>query len=158
MRGQPRKDAGFTLTELAVTISVAAILTAIAVPSFNSVIATDRAESAASEFYGSLIEARSEAIRLDQQVTITAAAGGWAAGWSTTSSTGTSLDTHGATNVDNMAEASGATTVTYYPSGRLALGVTPMFVISKQNGSSTIYECVSIDPAGAPYMQAASTC
>lgn len=154
----PRGSRGFTLTELVVTLSVAAILAVLAVPSFNGVIATERAKAAASDLYASLVTARSEAIRLDQRVTISAAGAGWAAGWSTTASNGTTLDMHGPTNVDSIAEASAAAALTYYPSGRLALGTTPMFVISKHNGASTLHECISIDPAGTPYMKAASTC
>lgn len=160
VRGAPcRLDGGFTLTELVVTIAIAAILTTLAVPSFNNIIAVEHAKSGASELYGSLITARSEAVRLNRQIVTTAAAGGWKNGWSTApNSGGTTLDSHGATSGTVISEASGATTVTYYPSGRLAVGVAPTFVITATSGSSTSTQCVSIDPTGTPYMQAGSTC
>lgn len=161
-RGSPcRLDGGFTLTELVVTIAIAAILTTLAVPSFNNVIATEHAKAAASELYTSLFTARSEAIRLDQQVKLTQGTGGWQYGWSaayTVGSTTTTVDTHGAMTGVTLQEGSGATAVTYYPSGRLAPSTTPTFVITATTGSSTNTQCVSIDPTGTPYMQAGSTC
>lgn len=160
VRGASRRlDGGFTLTELVVTIAIAGILTMLAIPSYNNVIATEHAKAAASELYASLITARSEAIRVDQRVNITAAGGGWQNGWTTTTVGGTtSADTHGALPAVTLQEASGATAVIYFPSGRLAPGTAPTFVITATSGRSSSNQCVSIDPTGAPYMQAGSTC
>jgi type IV fimbrial biogenesis protein FimT len=159
-RGTPcRMDGGFTLTELVVTIAIAGILATLAIPSFNNIIATEHAKAAASQLYTSLFTARSEAIRLDQQVKMTQGTGGWQYGWSTAAAvSGTTVDTQGAMTGVTLQEGSGATTVTYYPSGRLAPSTTPTFVITAKTGSSTSTQCVSIDPTGTPYMQAGSTC
>ena len=61
---------GFTLVELMVTLAVAAILMALAVPSFTSVINGNRLTSTANELVSSLQLARSEALRRNTQVRV----------------------------------------------------------------------------------------
>jgi type IV fimbrial biogenesis protein FimT len=54
---------GFTLIELIVTIGVAAILSAIAIPAFRSFLQNDRDAAQANSLVGSLGYARSEAVK-----------------------------------------------------------------------------------------------
>lgn len=63
-------QSGFTLIELMVTVAVAAILMAIAAPSFTSLINSNRLASAANEFVGTLQTARSEAVRLNTRAIV----------------------------------------------------------------------------------------
>ncbi len=84
---------GFTLVELMVTISLIAILTTLAAPSFTQMIASTRLSAATNELYTSLVQAKSEAIRSGGRVTIcpssdgatclTSATPTWATGWIT---------------------------------------------------------------------------
>lgn len=85
--GHPvRTGAGFSLIELMTAIAVAAILMAIAVPSFTALINGSRLTTQANELVASLQYARSEAIRLNRKVTLCPSsdgsscsdAGGWA--------------------------------------------------------------------------------
>lgn len=57
----PPVTSGFTIIELLVTMTIAAILVAIAVPSYNNLIASARATEAANELAAALELARSEA-------------------------------------------------------------------------------------------------
>ena len=81
--------AGFTLVELMITLAVAAVVMAIAVPNFTGLVNTSRLTSQANDLITGIQLARSEAIRLNRRVTFcggaavtdttcTAAAGNWA--------------------------------------------------------------------------------
>ncbi len=65
-----KKILGFTLVELLVTISVGAIVLAIGVPSFQSLIQTNQLATQTNKFIGSLNYARSEAVKRKQNITI----------------------------------------------------------------------------------------
>jgi type IV fimbrial biogenesis protein FimT len=78
---------GFTLVELMVTISVLAILLAIAVPSFSEVMPSSRLRSYANDFVASTTLARGEAIKRNSVVNLCASSNGtscmgnWEQGW-----------------------------------------------------------------------------
>ena len=65
-----RLSGGFTLVELMVTVAVAAILLAIATPSFTSIINSNRLASAANELVATLQSARMEAVRSNRRVNV----------------------------------------------------------------------------------------
>jgi type IV fimbrial biogenesis protein FimT len=69
-----RKENGFTLMELLVTIAIAGILAAVAVPSFFSVVNTNRLAAQSNELLTAIQYARSEAIRSNGRVTFCGAA------------------------------------------------------------------------------------
>ena len=60
-----RPASGFTLMELIITILVAAILTAIAVPAFDSFVKNDRDSAQVNSLAYSMNYARSEAVKRD---------------------------------------------------------------------------------------------
>lgn len=82
-----RQVAGFTLLELMITIAIAAILLAIALPSFQSSLRSNRVATATNEALASLSLARSEAIRNTRGAGVCASADGsscgadWNSGW-----------------------------------------------------------------------------
>jgi type IV fimbrial biogenesis protein FimT len=84
------RSTGFTLLELIMTMTVAAILLAIGVPSFRYVTSANRAAGEINGLLGDMQFARGEAIKEGQTVTICAAANGappclgttaWENGW-----------------------------------------------------------------------------
>lgn len=78
-----RNVRGFTLIELMVTLVVAAILLALAVPSFTAMIKKNRASSDVSALTTAIAYARSEAVARNKDicVTVPSAQGTWKDGW-----------------------------------------------------------------------------
>ncbi len=84
-----RTGQGFTLIELMVTVSVAAILLAVGVPNFSDMVKNNRMATTANELVGALNLARSEAIKRGVRVTVCKSAdgatcttsGNWEQGW-----------------------------------------------------------------------------
>jgi type IV fimbrial biogenesis protein FimT len=68
------RGAGFTMVELMVTVAVASILLAVAVPSFNQMIVSGRLTAQANELVTALSLARSEGIKRNANVTFCRAA------------------------------------------------------------------------------------
>jgi type IV fimbrial biogenesis protein FimT len=77
---------GFTLVELMVTITIAAILLTIGVPSLTSFFDRQKVVAAAEEAYGYLQEARSEALSRNSTIFLAAfsSSGNWGYGFSNT--------------------------------------------------------------------------
>lgn len=79
---------GFSLVELLVAMTILAILLAVAIPSYNSLILSTTANQYASSMAESALLARSEAIRRNTAVSVcvstdgtTCGSGGWEQGW-----------------------------------------------------------------------------
>lgn len=81
------RQQGVTLVELMVTVAVLAILAGIGVPAFQSLVAQNRATSAANDLLASLQFARSAAISKAQDITVCpgvsscTSGGQWQGGW-----------------------------------------------------------------------------
>lgn len=76
------KNRGFTLIELMVVLAIVIILAAIAAPSFQKTMLQQRVSSLASELLVSTMQARGEAIKLNQRTIITPLVStDWSRGW-----------------------------------------------------------------------------
>jgi type IV fimbrial biogenesis protein FimT len=130
------KATGATLTELLVVLAIAAILVALAIPGFASLVHSSRLSAATTELLVSLHLARSEAIKRNARTVICisangstcASGGGWHQGW---------LIFHDANN--NAALDPGETVI--HASQALPASI-------RLTGNSTVSKYVSYSPSG----------
>ena len=145
---------GFTIIELMTTLVILGILVTIAIPSFNDLIVGTRIKGAASDIYGALTFARSEAIKRNTNVTVgpLTAGGQWVNGWQVLAGA-TVLATHGAFNNLKVECPSGTActqTFTYGRNGRLTAGTLTMSVdlASPPTPPRVPMRCINVDLSG----------
>jgi type IV fimbrial biogenesis protein FimT len=124
-----RPARGFTLMELIITILVAAILTAIAVPAFDSFVKNDRDSAQVNSLAYSMNYARSEAVKRDLAtgVSVCPSANGlncngtaWAGGWMVYY-----IDpVNGLTTLQTVPALAGGNTVTAHGAATTTTGIT----------------------------------
>jgi type IV fimbrial biogenesis protein FimT len=167
---------GFTLFELMIVLSIAAVLAALAMPGMRSFLQNQQQSSAASNLITNLQYARSEAVKEDVPVTganCTGAgvclcasangtscdpAGNWNKGWivySSNPTTNTVLEAVGALQSGLTLTTNPATpAVTFQPNGMSNIGALTEFILCDSRGSSYARE-VEVDVTGR--IQASST-
>jgi len=167
---------GFTLVELMITISIASILLAVAVPSYQSLMRESRLTTQANELMTALHYARSEAIKRGMRVTICKSADGascttngsnWQDGWLIFSDAGTAGTVDGGDEVLRVfpglngstlgAGGNFANWVSYLPNGRsqgssnLANGI---FSLCNQASGRNVV----VNNAGRPRVERVASC
>lgn len=143
-----QRTRGFTLLELLITMAVVAILAAIAVPSFQNMIATQQVRSAASDLVSALNFARSEAVKRNASVTVTPAAGGWTDGW-TIAAGATTLRVDDGSDGVTLTGAPAATAISFTGDGRRDGGNVDI-EIAPPAGSGVGKHCIGVSPTGKP--------
>ena len=119
-----RHRKGFTLLELVVTVTVLAVVTTIAIPSFVDVIRNNRLTTQANDFIGTLRFARAEAIKRGERVDVVANASvgtnEWGGGWRVVvASSAEVLRQHAALEAGNTLDSTiqNASTYQFLPGG-----------------------------------------
>lgn len=143
-----RPQSGFTLIELIVVLTIAAVMMGIGVPAFREFTATQKVKGAAFDFAAALLLARSEAIKRNSTATVARSGGSWNEGWSVTAG-GSTLSTQGSLGTVNVTPADPATTsVAYQGNGRLDGAATLSFQFANANTSQV--RCLTIRTDGVP--------
>ena len=148
---------GFTLIEAMVTVSMIAVLLAIAAPSLAGFLASQRVRSGSFDVYAALIYARSEAIKRHTEVCLVAPTIDWSTGWTifqksptdpVCANTGTVLRTQETLN--GLTVTSNVATLTYRLDGRLT-SASALVVVESQTGADRAgRRCLTIDATGLP--------
>ena len=150
MDEQPKNlltQAGFTIIELMIVLTIVAGLIVIALPSMTEMVQNQKVKGAANELFFDLSFARSEAIKRNTTVQVNRTGSDWTGGW-TVEVGGTVLRSQSATQ---GITASGATdsSVTFNADGRTPLAASLSFNFA--SGSSLVsMRCVSLTPSGRP--------
>lgn len=145
-----RRTAGLTLVELMVGLAVLGILLSLAVPSFRDLLSAQRGRSAAYSLVSDLVLARSEAVKRGSPVVLTAAAAGWAGGWTITVQATSELLARQkdlGPGVTVSASPATATTVVFDRNGRLSPATPLRFELTD---TSERKRCIWLDPSGRP--------
>jgi len=144
-----RANTGFTLIELMITLSILVILLTIAVPSFREFVQAQRVKTTSFDLFSAITYTRSEALKRNGDVTLSAAAGGWANGWRISAGT-TTLRTQ--TGPDSsVAITASANSLTYGRDGRTnGTAATTLQLAPTPSASWISPRCISIDLSGRP--------
>lgn len=143
------RAAGFTLIEVLVALAVAVTLAALAMPSFSSMLASQRGKSGSADLLTALTRARSEAIKRNAEVTLAPVrTSQWQQGWRIAhpSNPNAVLEEHGP--LANAA-ISGPVSVVYLPNGRLKGSAAVSFSLTVSGNPQR--RCVKVDLSGRPY-------
>jgi prepilin-type N-terminal cleavage/methylation domain-containing protein len=145
---------GFTMIELIVTMSVVAILAAVAVPSFVTIAQGQRRVAEVNDLVLSLNYARSEAVKQDSSTGVTVTANGsWAGGWRVCcTSSGATVDTLPAIDSRSSLTATLAGTaplaVSFQSNGaQLLSSGTVLFTFCDSRGAASA-SAVEVNPLG----------
>ncbi len=152
----PRGEKGFSLIELIIVVVLIGVMVVMAIPSYSDFIANQRARTNAQTLLGTLMYARSEAIKINGNVSVTAAGGGWNAGW-TISRGATVVKSQDALTGVTITEGAGANVVTYNGRGRLTGANAISFSVCDTSNLAQ-KRTVDVDPSGRPKVTLAGAC
>ena len=143
---------GFTLTEMLVVLTVLGILATIALPSFTSLSQSQRVKNASYDLYSALSLTRNEAIKRNNDVTLSATMNAKnEVSWVITAAGGTTIRTHDYIKGVAMAVTGlSGTDVVYHRNGRPAENATFQIDALDVATPTAFVRCVTIELSGMP--------
>ncbi|HEY0684669.1 MAG TPA: GspH/FimT family pseudopilin [Steroidobacter sp.] len=158
----PRTSSGFTLVEMLVALAIAAILLAIAVPSYSGSQLNSQLRASANELIGSINLARSEAIKRGATVTLCASSDGencggtWNQGWVVRRNDDLLHSASALPAGFHLTESSGTTTLLFQSTGVDATAAN--FTLCRSTPSAGNQErVVSMDATGRAFVTRTTT-
>jgi type IV fimbrial biogenesis protein FimT len=154
--GTRARPAGFTVIEILMVLVILGLVAAVGAPSMRDLIASTRVKGAASDLFGSLMFARSEAIKRNANVDVVpVSASNWTAGWSV--KVGSDTLTVTPAIAGGVASSGPTSSVRYRGDGRLidpssgallAGDIEFRFIASEH--AHIQMRCVEVTPSGRP--------
>ena len=154
-----KRQSGFTLIELMIVISIAGVVTAMALPYMRDIILNQRIRAAVTEAHLSLLLARSEAIKRNANIVVEKSGATWDLGWKVkVEADDTVLRTNDAlkdividcnTDADTATEACPAL-ITFTRTGRPTSMLEYRFYIA--DNTKILMRCVNITLSGQPHV------
>ena len=153
-------NAGFTLVELMVVVTIAGVLAMVGLPEMNNLIKNSRIKSVSLDIYSSLALARSEAVKRNAgNISMIAATGGWQNGWTVC----VDVDANGACGAGDVVlltgdaihssitiSGPGGNIVTFNRDGRPSTGTAAFTLRSGTNNTAVAMRCIDLDVSGRP--------
>ena len=142
---------GFTLVELMTVLAVLGVVAASAVPGLRSFAASQKVKSLSYDMTTDLLLARSEALKRNVRVNMTATDANWASGWTLTAGT-ENISTRNSANESLSFAASPMvpTVITFDVNGRVSAPGTQLRLTVSVTGASadSAKRCIQLDLSG----------
>lgn len=140
---------GFTIIELMIVLVLVGVFASLAAPSMTDLIAGAAVRGASSDFYASLLAARSEAIKRHANAVVAPIGSGWSTGWTVTVG-GHVFQKADALSAKVAVDSDSTSGITYAMNGRVVDGAQTVIFYNAVNPAVTQARCVGVAPNGLP--------
>lgn len=138
--------------ELMVTVAIVAILAAFAFPGMRDLLQSGAVRAASSDFYATLLAARSEAIKRRANAVVAPIGSNWNSGWTVKVGTNVFQQVDALRPDIGVLPAGASTAITYGSNGRVSSGLQTVIFYSPTE-ATVAARCVSVDTNGLPRMR-----